>query len=456
MEKYIKKNNLPNLFSCSVAVIGLGYVGFPLVSEIAKNNKCLLTGKKLSRKIIGYDLDGNRVEELKKGIDRKSDSEIDNFQKIDSLEFTDSLEGLNNIDVFIVTVPTPINDNKEPDLSFIMEASRTIGKLINSDNTTNDNQIIIYESTVYPGVTEDICVPLIEKFSNKKFNSDGYYNSFYCGYSPERINPGDSENTIDKIQKVTSGSNDNVAYWIDSFYASFIKAGTYKSKSIKVAEAAKVIENTQRDINIALVNELAILFKKLNLNTKDVLNTAATKWNFHNYKPGLVGGHCIGVDPYYLTFKAKEIGFKTDLITSGRRINDFMYKYLFQQILSKTRKREIIQQKEKVLILGISYKENCSDIRNSQILLLAKKMIENDMDVTIVDPLVDPQKIFEKIKIKSYKAIPEEKKFTLIILALNHKEFNFLSNQKIKKLSYPQTIIFDLTYNFVGENIFYL
>ncbi len=416
----------------------------------------MISGKKINRRIIGYDLDKIRIEELKNGIDRNSDSEINNFQNIESLEFTDKIDRLKNIDVFIVTVPTPINKKKEPDLSFIIEASRTIGNLINRDNSTNDNQIIIYESTVYPGVTEDICVPLIKKFSKKIFNSDNYQNSFYCGYSPERINPGDTENTIEKIKKVTSGSNKKVAYWIDSFYASFIKAGTYKSKSIKVAEAAKIIENTQRDINIALVNELAILFKKLNLDTNDILETAATKWNFHKYKPGLVGGHCIGVDPYYLTFKAKEIGFQTDLITSGRKINDRMYKYLLEQILLQARKRKIIQQKEKVLILGISYKENCSDIRNSQILLLAEKMIKQNMDVTLVDPIVNSQKVFEKIKIKSYRSIPEEMKFTLIILALNHKEFNFLSNQKIKKISYPETIIFDLTYKLIGDNIFYL
>ena len=424
-----------------------------MVSEIAKNNKCLLTGKKLSRKIIGYDLDRNRVEELKKGIDRKSDSEIDNFQKIDSLEFTDSLEGLNNIDVFIVTVPTPINDNKEPDLSFIMEASRTIGNLINSDNTTNDNQIIIYESTVYPGVTEDICVPLIEKFSNKKFNSDRYYNSFYCGYSPERINPGDSENTIDKIQKVTSGSNDKVAYWIDSFYASFIKAGTYKSKSIKVAEAAKVIENTQRDINIALVNELAILFKKLNLNTKDVLNTAATKWNFHNYKPGLVGGHCIGVDPYYLTFKAKEIGYETKLISAGRNINDFMHEYLMEQILYHKSKRSIDISDEHVLLLGLSYKSNCGDIRNSQLINLVGSFKNKDIAFTIVDPKVDKEEVKKNTGLICLPHIPNKKKFSIIILALYHDEFKKITKTKLSEFSIKGTLIFDLTNKLFGKDI---
>jgi len=437
-------------------VIGLGYVGLPLAKIIAKNKKCLVSGQKINRKIIGYDLDKNRIKQLINGIDRNNISGNYGFKKIESLEFTYNLEILKNVDVFIITVPTPITKNKDPDLFFIKEASKTVGNLIKSGNSSKDNQIIIFESTVYPGVTEDICVPIIEQYSKKKFNSNRYKNAFYCGYSPERINPGDPENTIDKIKKITSGSNEEVSIWIDSFYSSFIDAGTFKARNIKIAEAAKIIENTQRDINIALVNELSILFKKLNINTNEVLDAAATKWNFHKYKPGLVGGHCIGVDPYYLTFKAREIGFKTELIASGRKINDYMHEYLLEQIILQSRKRNVKYQKENVLILGITYKENCPDIRNSQIFLLVENMVKKNMNITIVDPLVDSQKVYEKINLKSYESIPESEKYTIIIFALNHFKFDYITNQKIKEISNQETIVFDLTNKLFGENIFHL
>ena len=437
-------------------MIGLGYVGLPLAKIIAKNKKCLVSGQKINRKIIGYDLDKSRIKQLINGIDRNNISGSYGFNKIESLEFTYNLEILKNVDVFIITVPTPITKNKDPDLFFIKEASKTVGNLIKSSNSSKDNQIIIFESTVYPGVTEDICVPIIEQFSKKKFNSNRYKNAFYCGYSPERINPGDPENTIDKIKKITSGSNEEVSIWIDSFYSSFIDAGTFKARNIKIAEAAKIIENTQRDINIALVNELSILFKKLNIDTNEVLEAAATKWNFHKYKPGLVGGHCIGVDPYYLTFKAREIGFKTELIASGRKINDYMHEYLLEQIILQSRKRNVKYQKENVLILGITYKENCPDIRNSQILLLVENMVRKNMNITIVDPIVDPKKVYEKINLKSYESIPESEKYTIIIFALNHLKFDYISNQKIKEISYQETIVFDLTNKLFGENIFHL
>ena len=450
------KSNLPDLLNCSIAVIGLGYVGLPLAKTIAKNKKCLVSGQKIKRNVIGYDLDKNRINQLINCIDRNNIYENYSFNIIESINFTYNLEKLKNVDIFIITVPTPIKKNKDPDLFFIKEASKTVGNLIKSSNTSKDNQIIIFESTVYPGVTEDICIPIIEQFSKKKFNSNSYKNSFYCGYSPERINPGDSENTIDKIKKVTSGSNEKVASWIDSFYSSFIDAGTFKAKSIKVAEAAKIIENTQRDINIALVNELSILFKKLNIDTNEVLDAAATKWNFHKYKPGLVGGHCIGVDPYYLTFKAREIGFQAKLIASGREINDFMHKYLLEQIILQIRKRNVSYLKENVLILGISYKENCPDIRNSQILLLVENMIKKDMDITIVDPIVDSKEVYEKINIKSHESIPEVEKYTIIIFALNHLKFDYITNQKIKQLSNPETIVFDLTNKLLDKNIFHL
>ena len=452
----MKKSNLPDLFNCSIAVIGLGYVGLPLANSIAKNKKCLVSGKKINRVIIGYDFDKNRINQLTNGIDKNNISGNYSFNIIESIEFTFNPERLKDVDIFIITVPTPIKKNKDPDLFFIKEASKTVGNSIKSSNYSKENQIIIFESTVYPGVTEDICIPIIEQFSEKKFNSKSYKNSFYCGYSPERINPGDLENTIDNIKKVTSGSNEKVANWIDSFYSSFIKAGTFKAKSIKVAEAAKIIENTQRDINIALVNELSILFKKLNIDTNEVLDAAATKWNFHKYRPGLVGGHCIGVDPYYLTFKAKEIGFKTELIASGRKINDYMHEYLLEQIIIQSSKRTVKDHKEKVLILGISYKENCPDIRNSQIILLIENMIKKNMDITIVDPIVNFQEVYEKINLKSYEFIPESEKYTIIIFALNHLKFDYITIQKIEELSNDETIVFDLTNKLFAENIFHL
>ena len=431
-------------------------MGLPLAKAIAKNKKCLVSGQKINREIIGYDLDKNRINQLTNGIDKNNISGNYSFGIIESIEFTHNPERLKNVDIFIITVPTPIKKNRDPDLFFIKEASKTVGNLIKSSNSSKENQIVIFESTVYPGVTEDICMPIIEHFSEKKFNSKSYKNSFYCGYSPERINPGDLKNTIDNIKKVTSGSNEKVANWIDSFYSSFIKAGTFKAKSIKVAEAAKIIENTQRDINIALVNELSILFKKLNIDTNEVLDAAATKWNFHKYKPGLVGGHCIGVDPYYLTFKAREIGFQTKLIASGREINDYMHKYLLEQIILQISKRDVNYRKENVLILGISYKENCPDIRNSQILLLVENMIKKNMDITIVDPVVDSQKVYEKIKIKSLESIPESKKYTIIIFALNHLKFDYITNQKIKQLSNQETIVFDLTNKLFDKKFFHL
>ena len=328
----IYNKHLPPLNTCSVAVIGMGYVGLPIADKINKTKISFLDKKKLNRKVIGFDLNTDRVEELQKGYDRNNIFSEDSFDYPKKIKFSADNNCLLNIDVYIITVPTPLKDFNEPDLSFLENASKIVGHSIR-ESINKDNQIIIFESTVYPGVTEEVCVPLIEKTSGKIFNSEIYKNTFFCGYSPERINPGDNLNTIDSIIKVTSGSNCEVSAWIDSFYGSFIRAGTYNVRDIKVAEAAKIIENTQRDINIALVNEFALLFNKMNINTKEVLQAANTKWNFHDYYPGLVGGHCIGVDPYYLTFKASKIGFKTELICAGRSINDKMYEYLIEKII---------------------------------------------------------------------------------------------------------------------------
>ena len=451
----MKKFNLPDINSCTIAVIGLGYVGLPLAYAIANRRFSLIDKKELNRRVVGYDIDSERISELKNGFDRNKvikENPKDNF---DSIFFTDNISDLNDIDVFIITVPTPLNDNNEPELSFIMEASIMVGKTIRLNINSKNNQIVIFESTVFPGATEEICAPLIAEYSSKKFNCESYENSFYCGYSPERINPGDKEKTIDSIVKVTSGSNKKISVWVDNLYRSFIKSGTFNVSSIKVAEAAKIIENTQRDINIALVNELSILFKKMNIDINEILDAANTKWNFQRYTPGLVGGHCIGVDPYYLTYKAREIGLTPDLILAGRKINDNMHEYLLEQILLEISNRKKTIKTEKVLVLGISYKANCPDTRNSQLINLVKNMIQRKMDITIVDPIVNQENLFSKFGLISLKNIPKNTKYTLIIFALNHEQFNNLNDVKLRNLSSSDTIIFDLTNRIKGERIFH-
>ena len=443
VKKYLNKSKLPNLYTCKVAILGLGYVGLPLAIAIAKKKNCLLTQNKLRRKVIAYDINKKRVIDLNRGFDKNNIFSKKILNNIKSLKFTSDINSLKNVDVFIVTVPTPINDNNEPDLSFIKDASKNIGNCIKSNQ--KNSPIIIYESTVFPGATEEICVPIIERISFKKYNSKTYNNSFYCGYSPERINPGDLNHNIESIVKVTSGCNKKVRNWIDKFYGSFISAGTFKVSSIKIAEAAKIIENTQRDINIALVNELAILFKKMNINTKEVLNAANTKWNFQKYRPGLVGGHCIGVDPYYLTYKAKEIGYDAKLISAGRNINDYMHKYLFEQILQNIKKINCKSENISVLILGLSYKENCPDIRNSKLISLIDCMKKKNMKVSIFDPIVDKNEVRNKTGLTIVDSLPEKDKFSVIIFALDHKVFKSINAKKLNELKSDKGIIFDLT-----------
>ena len=447
---------LPKLENCSVAVIGLGYVGLPLAIEIANQKNCLLTGKEIERIVFGFDINKSRVQELNKGLDRNNIFSEKLIKNIQNIKFVTDQNLLKDIDVFIITVPTPINAKNEPNLTHIRDASKLVGELIKDRKGSLINPIIIYESTVYPGLTEEICIPIIEKQSNKKYNSINFKNSFYCGYSPERINPGDNQHTIDSITKVTSGCNRKVANWIDAFYGSFISGGTYLASSIKVAEAAKIIENTQRDINIALINELAILFKKLNINTKEVLDAASTKWNFHKYMPGLVGGHCIGVDPYYLTFKAKEIGYKTKLISAGRNINDYMHEYLMDQILSHISKRKIQLKEENILLLGLSYKSNCGDTRNSQLINLVKSFKNKNMKITVVDPRINHEEVLNITGLITLPSIPVQKKYSIIILALYHDEFKSITKDNLLKYSIDGTLIFDLTNNLTGEDIIYL
>ena len=444
---------LPKLEKCSVAIIGLGYVGLPLAIEIANQKTCKITGKKLERIVFGYDINKNRVKELGKGLDSNKIFSKQQIKNVKNIKFLTQKSLLRNIDVFIITVPTPINSKNKPNLDFIRDASKLVGELIRDIKDRKINPIIIYESTVYPGLTEEICVPIIENQSNKKYNSENFKNSFYCGYSPERINPGDNQHKIDSITKITSGCNKKVSDWINSFYGSFITEGTFQASSIKVAEAAKIIENTQRDINIALINELAILFKKLNINTKEVLEAAGTKWNFHKYIPGLVGGHCIGVDPYYLTFKAEEIGYQTKLISAGRIINDYMHEYLMEQILFHIEKRKDDFKIENVLLLGLAYKSNCGDIRNSKLINLLENLKNKNMKITIVDPRVNKEEVLKTTRLISLSKIPDKKKYSIIILGLYHDEFKSIKKNKLREHSMKGTLIFDLTHKLNGENI---
>ena len=444
---------LPNNYKCKVAILGLGYVGLPLAVAIAKRRDCHLTKRLLRREVIGYDINELRINELLKGLDSNNIIKSKDLKKIKNLIFTNKKSTLEDVDVYIVTVPTPINKNKEPDLTLLKEASKLIGDSIKNSNKKSTNQIIIFESTVYPGVTEDICIPIIENSSGIKFNSPEKENSFYCGYSPERINPGDDKYSINTIIKVTSGCNKKVSKWIDKFYGSFINAGTFNVSSIRVAEAAKIIENTQRDINIALINELAILFKKMGINTQEVLDAADSKWNFQKYLPGLVGGHCIGVDPYYLAFKAKEIGYDTKLISAGRSINDYMHQYLFEQIILHTKNRNNDIKTEEVLLLGLSYKSNTGDFRNSQLVDLVKNIKKREMNITIVDPQVNKEEVLKKTGLVSLSSIPKNKKYTLIVFALKHKEFNKITKVSLSRVSDSNTIIFDLTNTFSGKGI---
>ena len=443
-------NFLPDIYSCNVSIIGLGYVGLPLSIELSRNHKCLRTNKDLSRKIIGFDLNKERIEELNNGFDRTN--EIDSTELADkyNLKFTSDIKNLKESEVFIVTVPTPIDKAKRPDLECLGNACKTIGKALKNRNLTQNyakemkTPIIIFESTVYPGATEEFCVPIIEKESGLKFNLKNSGKGFFCGYSPERVNPGDKKHKITEIVKVTSGSNKDVSIWVDYFYASIIKAGTFAAKSIKVAEAAKVIENTQRDINIALINEFSIIFKKLGINTKDVLEAAGTKWNFLPFYPGLVGGHCIGVDPYYLTYRSEIAGYQPQIVLAGRRLNDGMPLWVADQFILELIKKKLFTQKTKILILGLSFKENCPDIRNTKVIDLINHLKKYNLEMTIIDPYVDKKEVFEKFNIKVLDKMPENDKFKGIILAVSHDYFRYLPIEALEDLLEDGGIFFDL------------
>lgn len=413
-----------------IAVVGLGYVGLPLAVEFGK-----------SFNAIGFDLRTERIEELGQGIDSTLEVDSDELKEATNLSFTDSIEGVADCNVYIVTVPTPIDNAKRPDLSPLVGASNSIGSVLNKGD------VVIYESTVYPGATEEVCVPILEKVSGFTFNQD-----FYVGYSPERINPGDKEHRVTNILKVTSGSTPEVADYVDGLYASIITAGTHKTTSIRVAEAAKVIENTQRDVNIALINELSLIFTKLDIDTEQVLLAAGTKWNFLPFRPGLVGGHCIGVDPYYLTHKAQEIGYNPEMILAGRRINDNMGGYVVSQVVKLMLQKRLHINNARVLIMGLAFKENCPDFRNTRVVDIVDELNDYGANIDIYDPWVDREKAEKEYSVNLIDS-PEEGDYDAIILAVAHKEIADMGVEKIRKLGKSEHVLFDIKYLFSAEDV---
>jgi len=411
-----------------IAVIGLGYVGLPLAVEFGKHFST-----------IGFDIDGKRINELEAGQDKTLEVDSEALKAAAKLSFTADSEKLAEANVYIVTVPTPIDKHKNPDLTPLRKASELIGRYLSS------NDVVIYESTVYPGATEEICVPILAAQSELQFNQD-----FYIGYSPERINPGDKKHGVTSIQKVTSGSTPAIADFVDDLYKTIITAGTYKASSVKVAEAAKVIENTQRDVNIALINELAMIFNRMNIDTEEVLKAAGTKWNFLPFRPGLVGGHCIGVDPYYLTHKATEIGYHPEMILAGRRINDDMGSYVVDRITRIMTQNRIHIVDSKILILGLTFKENCPDLRNTRVIDIINNFTDQHANVDVYDPWVDADEAREVYGFTPLSE-PVENSYDAIVLAVSHQEFIDLGVDAIRKFGKPEHVLFDIKYMFPAE-----
>ena len=406
-----------------LAIIGLGYVGLPLAVEFGKHYQTL-----------GFDINQARVAELQNGTDHTLEVSSEELASASKLQFSHQLDELKTANIYIVTVPTPIDEHRRPDLTPLIKASETLGKVISLGD------IVIYESTVYPGATEEDCIPVIERVSGLKYNVD-----FYAGYSPERINPGDKEHRVTTIKKVTSGSTPAIAATVDALYASIITAGTYMASSIRVAEAAKVIENTQRDLNIALINELAVIFNKLDIDTEEVLLAAGTKWNFLPFRPGLVGGHCIGVDPYYLTHKAQSIGYHPEVILAGRRINDSMGRYVVSELVKAMVKKRIHVAGAKVLLMGLTFKENCPDIRNTKVIDIISELKEYGVTADVYDPWVDSKEAEHEYGITPI-ATPAAGSYDAIIVAVAHKQFRAMGATGIKALAKPQHILYDLKY----------
>ena len=407
----------------SVAVIGLGYVGLPLAVEFGKK-----------RSVVGFDINAKRIAELQAGHDHTLETEPEELQAASHLRFSTQLEDLRACNCFIVTVPTPIDEHKRPDLTPLIKASETVGKVL------KPGDIVIYESTVYPGATEEDCVPVLEKFSGLKFNVD-----FFAGYSPERINPGDKEHRVTTIKKVTSGSTPEVADIVDALYNEIITAGTHKAASIKVAEAAKVIENTQRDLNIALINELAIIFNKMGIDTEAVLQAAGSKWNFLPFRPGLVGGHCIGVDPYYLTHKAQSIGYHPEIILAGRRLNDSMGPYVVSQLVKAMTKRRVHVDGARILVMGLAFKENCPDLRNTRVVDIVAELQDYNCQVDVYDPWAAPEEAQHEYGITPV-AQPEPGTYDGIIVAVAHHQFKTMGAAAIRALGKPNHVLYDLKY----------
>ncbi|EII3728134.1 Vi polysaccharide biosynthesis UDP-N-acetylglucosamine C-6 dehydrogenase TviB [Vibrio cholerae] len=413
-----------------VAIIGLGYVGLPLAVEFGKQ-----------RQTIGFDINQARIDELSAGHDSTLECSDAELAEAVQLIYTSSIEALQECNVFIVTVPTPIDKHKQPDLSPLIKASETLGKVI------KQGDVIIYESTVYPGATEEDCIPVVERVSGLKFNQD-----FFAGYSPERINPGDKEHRVTNILKVTSGSTPEVAEYVDQLYKTIITAGTHKASCIKVAEAAKVIENTQRDVNIALINELSIIFNKLGIDTLEVLEAAGTKWNFLPFRPGLVGGHCIGVDPYYLTHKAQSVGYHPEMILAGRRLNDGMGQYVVSQLVKKMLKKRIHVEGANVLVMGLTFKENCPDLRNTKVVDIISELKDYNINVDIIDPWCSNAEAQHEYGLSLCEQ-PKINHYDAIIMAVAHGAFREMGAEVIRALGKEKCVLYDLKYILDKQNV---
>lgn len=406
----------------TIAIIGLGYVGLPLAVEFGKK-----------RKVIGFDINIHRIRELQSGIDSTLECSNDEILAANFLNFSANISEIATSKIYIITVPTPVDDAQRPDLTPLIKASETVGKVLKKED------IVIYESTVYPGATEEVCAPVLERVSGLKFNYD-----FFCGYSPERINPGDKEHRLPLIRKITSGSTKQVADAVDALYSQIIIAGTHKASSIRVAEAAKVIENTQRDLNIALMNELSLIFHKLGIDTHEVLQAAGTKWNFLPFRPGLVGGHCIGVDPYYLTHKAQQVGYHPEVILAGRRINDGMGSHVADLTIKLMLQKGIAVLGAQVLILGLTFKENCPDVRNTKVIDIITTLRTYRVNVDIYDPWIDTEEAKREYNLDCLRNPPEQGKYSAIILAVGHREFAEAGIKQIHDYGQSNHVLFDV------------
>ncbi|MBV8145116.1 MAG: Vi polysaccharide biosynthesis UDP-N-acetylglucosamine C-6 dehydrogenase TviB [Gammaproteobacteria bacterium] len=413
------------LRKCRIGVVGLGYVGLPLAVEFGKHFET-----------IGFDVKPQRVAQLRKGRDSTLEVSRAELRAAQRLSFTTDLERLRRCRIFIVTVPTPIDGYKRPDLTPLIRASESVGAVLSKGS------VVIYESTVYPGCTEEVCVPILERVSGLKFNRD-----FFAGYSPERINPGDKEHRLTTIRKVTSGSTPEIADFVDQLYGSIVTAGTHKASSIRVAEAAKVIENTQRDVNIALINELALIFNRLGIDTEEVLNAAGSKWNFLPFRPGLVGGHCIGVDPYYLTHKAQEIGYHPEMILAGRRLNDNMALHVAEQIMRLMAARRIHVKGARVLVLGITFKENCPDIRNSKVADVVRELDKQGAQVEVYDPWASAAECRHEYGFGTVRAL-KARRYDAAVVAVAHREFRELGARGVRRLCRPRHVLYDIKHVF--------